>query len=72
MINEGKVTGDGSTVTVTHLNNGNSWEETSGELNGWSEGKGSITTVINHGSANSSGNWLDRRRLHEGQQSGND
>lgn len=56
MINEGKVTGDGSTVTVTDPNNGNSWEETSGELNGWSEGKGSITTVINHGSANSSGN----------------
>ena len=56
MINKGKVIGDGSTVTVTDPNNGNSWEETSGELNGWSEGKGSITTVINHGSANSSGN----------------
>ncbi len=56
MINEGKVIGDGSTVTVTDPNNGNSWEETSGELNGWSEGKGSTTTVINHGSANSSGN----------------
>ena len=56
MINEGKVIGDGSTVTVTDPNNGNSWEETSGELNGWSEGKGSTTTVINYGSANSSGN----------------
>ena len=56
MINKGKVIGDGSTVTVTDPNNGNSWEETSGELNGWSEGKGSTTTVINHGSANSSGN----------------
>ena len=56
MINKGKVIGDGSTVTVTDPNNGNSWEETSGELNGWSEGKGSTTTVINHGSANGSGN----------------
>ncbi|MEI3405409.1 MAG: hypothetical protein V8Q79_02235 [Christensenellales bacterium] len=47
--NDGKVTGDGSAITMTDPNSGESWEETSGILKGWAGGEGSSVTVVNNG-----------------------